>query len=216
MTTSPAGSARGWRCWCRFVGVLAGFALGGRNAQRVATVTILAGLGIAIAIAAAMARSGDAAVYLLGGWAPPLGIALRADALSVVMMLAVAVVICGIGVYARADFGTPRVRRRAPRSCSDAAARDLGLAQPRVRERRSLHLYVALELLTFAAVPLRLARRQAETLRAALRYLLYALLGSVFYLLARSCCTARTAPWTFSCCPSGSPPSLRRWRRARS
>ncbi|HTO47589.1 MAG TPA: proton-conducting transporter membrane subunit, partial [Burkholderiales bacterium] len=38
-------------------------------------------------------------------------------------------------------------------------------------------------LLTFAAVPLVSLDGRAETLRAALRYLLYALLGSVFYLL---------------------------------
>jgi formate hydrogenlyase subunit 3/multisubunit Na+/H+ antiporter MnhD subunit len=44
-------------------------------------------------------------------------------------------------------------------------------------------LYVALELLTFAAVPLVSLDGKGDTLRAALRYLLYALLGSVFYLL---------------------------------
>jgi formate hydrogenlyase subunit 3/multisubunit Na+/H+ antiporter MnhD subunit len=45
------------------------------------------------------------------------------------------------------------------------------------------NLYVALELLTFAAVPLVCLKGQAETIQAALRYLLFALLGSVFYLL---------------------------------
>ena len=44
-------------------------------------------------------------------------------------------------------------------------------------------LYVALELLTFAGVPLVCLDGRGETLRAALRYLLYALLGSVMYLL---------------------------------
>ena len=44
-------------------------------------------------------------------------------------------------------------------------------------------LYVALELLTFAAVPLVCLDGRAETLAAALRYLLFALLGSVLYLL---------------------------------
>ena len=45
------------------------------------------------------------------------------------------------------------------------------------------NLYVALELLTFAAVPLVCLDGRAETLAAALRYLLFALLGSVLYLL---------------------------------
>ncbi|HEX5079661.1 MAG TPA: proton-conducting transporter membrane subunit, partial [Geminicoccaceae bacterium] len=45
------------------------------------------------------------------------------------------------------------------------------------------NLFVALELLTFSAVPLVCLDGRAETLRAALRYLLFALLGSVLYLL---------------------------------
>ena len=49
-----------------FVGVSAGFTYGGRNAQRVAAITILAKLGIATAIAVAMVRSGGELVYLLG------------------------------------------------------------------------------------------------------------------------------------------------------
>jgi formate hydrogenlyase subunit 3/multisubunit Na+/H+ antiporter MnhD subunit len=44
-------------------------------------------------------------------------------------------------------------------------------------------LFVALELLTFSAVPLVALDGRAETLAAALRYLLFALLGSVLYLL---------------------------------
>ena len=44
-------------------------------------------------------------------------------------------------------------------------------------------LYVALELLTFAGVPLVSLEGRPETLRAALRYLLFALLGSVLYML---------------------------------
>ena len=44
-------------------------------------------------------------------------------------------------------------------------------------------LYVALELLTFAAVPLVCLDGRGETLCAALRYLLFALLGSMLYLL---------------------------------
>ena len=45
------------------------------------------------------------------------------------------------------------------------------------------NLYVALELLTFAAVPLVSIKGSAATLQAALRYLLYAVLGSMLYLL---------------------------------
>ena len=185
MTTTPGGLLLVAAVLVPFVGVLAGFALGGRNAQRVATFTILAGVGIAIAIAAAMARSGDDLVYLLGGWAPPLGIALRADGLALVMIPAIAVVILGIGVYARADFATPPGVReaRAPLVFWTLLLAIWGSLNLVFVSGDLFTLYVALELLTFAAVPLVSLDGKAETLRAALRYLLYALLGSIFYLL---------------------------------
>ena len=185
LMTTPGGLMLPLAVLVPFVGVLAGFALGGRNAQRVAMVTMLAGLGLAIAIAAAITRSGDALEYLLGGWAPPLGIALRADDLSLVMMLAVAVVICGIGLYARTDFGTPpgERERRASLMFWTLLLAIWGALNLVFVSGDLFTLYVALELLTFAAVPLVSLDGRAETLRAALRYLLYALLGSILYLL---------------------------------
>lgn len=185
MTTTPDGFLLVLAVMVPFVGVLAGFALGGRNAQRIALLTILAGVGIAIAIAIAMARSGEGLVYLLGGWSPPLGIALRADGLALVMMLAVAGVILGIGVYARADFGTPPEldEARAPLVFWSLLLAIWGSLNLVFVSGDLFTLYVALELLTFAAVPLVSLDGKGETLRAALRYLLYALIGSVFYLL---------------------------------
>ncbi len=185
MTTTPGGFLLVLAVMVPFVGVLAAFALGGRNAQRVATVTILAGAGVAIAIAAAMVQSGESLAYLLGGWAPPLGVALRADSLALVMIPAIAVVILGIGVYARADFGTPSGVReaRAPFVFWTLLLAIWGALNLVFVSGDLFTLYVALELLTFAAVPLVSLDGKAETLRAALRYLLYALLGSILYLL---------------------------------
>src|SRR5262245_41597219 len=185
MTTTARGLLLVLAVLVPFVGVLAAFALVGGNAQRVAMVIILAGLGIAIAVAAAVAQSGDALVYLLGGWGVPLGIALRADGLAVVMILAVAVVIVGIGAYARADFGTPPGVReaRAPLVFWTLLLAIWGSLNLVFVSGDLFTLYVALELLTFAAVPLVSLDGKADTLRAALRYLLYALLGSIFYLL---------------------------------
>ena len=74
----------------------------------------------------------DALVYVLGGWAPPLGIALRADGLSAAMLLTTAIVIGAAALFARADFGGAprRSPRRARRSLFwIAAARGLGVAQ---------------------------------------------------------------------------------------
>ncbi|MFO1422058.1 MAG: proton-conducting transporter membrane subunit [Candidatus Competibacteraceae bacterium] len=183
--TTPGGLLLVLAVLVPFVGMLAGMVLGGRSARRVALATLVAGLAIAIAIADALARSGAAVVYLLGGWAPPLGVALRADGLAVVMLLAVAVVIGGIGAYARADFGTPPDVReaRAPLMFWLLLLAVWGSLNLVFVSGDLFTLYVALELLTFAGVPLVSLGGQPETLRSALRYLLYALFGSVLYLL---------------------------------
>jgi formate hydrogenlyase subunit 3/multisubunit Na+/H+ antiporter MnhD subunit len=185
MTTTSGGLLLVLTVLVPFVGVLAGLVLGGRNPQRIALLTLVAGLGIALAIADAYLRSGSAVVYLLGGWAPPLGVALRADSLSVAMLVAIAVVICGIGVYACADFGTPPGEReaRAPFSFWLLLLAVWGSLNLVFVSGDLFTLYVALELLTFAGVPLVCLDGRGETLRAALRYLLFALAGSVLYLL---------------------------------
>jgi multicomponent Na+:H+ antiporter subunit D len=168
-----------------FVGVLTGLVLGGRNAQRVTLILLPVGLGLAIAIALALAQSGAPVVYWLGGWVPPLGIALRADGLAVLMLVAVAVVICGIGVYACGDFGTPpdTQEARAPLAFWMLLLAVWGSLNLVFVSGDLFTLYVALELLTFAGVPLVCLDGRGETLRAALRYILYALAGSVLYLL---------------------------------
>jgi formate hydrogenlyase subunit 3/multisubunit Na+/H+ antiporter MnhD subunit len=63
---------------------LLAFVAGGRPAERIALTSMPLGLAIAIAIMVALKRAGAPLVYLLGGWAPPLGIVLRADGLSAV------------------------------------------------------------------------------------------------------------------------------------
>lgn len=183
--TTPGGLLLALSVLMPLVGVLTGLVLGGRNAQRVALLLLPVGLGLALAIGLALAQSGAALVYLLGAWAPPLGIALRADGLTVVMLLAVAVVICGIGLYACGDFGTPSgvQEARAPFSFWLLLLAVWGSLNLVFVSGDLFTLYVALELLTFAAVPLVCLDGRGETLRAALRYALYALAGSVMYLL---------------------------------
>ena len=78
------------------IAVLAAFAVGGRWAERIALASMPAGLAIVVAILVALQQAGAPLVYLLGGWAPPLGVALRADGLSAVMMATTAVVVCAI------------------------------------------------------------------------------------------------------------------------
>src|SRR5262245_64317606 len=183
--TTPGGFLLVLAVLVPFIGVLAGLVIGGRHAQSVALLALLPGLGLAIAIADILVRSYATLVYLLGGWVPPLGIALRADGLAAVMLVMTAVVICGIGVYARADFGTPAGvnEARAPLVFWTLLLAVWGSLNLVFVSGDLFTLYVALELLTFAAVPLVSLDGRAETLRAALRYLVYALLGSVLYLL---------------------------------
>jgi formate hydrogenlyase subunit 3/multisubunit Na+/H+ antiporter MnhD subunit len=95
------------------------------------------------------------------------------------------VVICGIGIYACADFATPSGQReaRAPFAFWLLLLAVWGSLNLVFVSGDLFTLYVALELVTFAGVPLVSLDGRGETLRAALRYLLFALAGSVFYLL---------------------------------
>jgi formate hydrogenlyase subunit 3/multisubunit Na+/H+ antiporter MnhD subunit len=168
-----------------FMGALLALVLGGRRAQQLASLTLVGGLAVAVAIALAYRASGAPIVYVLGGWAPPLGIALRGDALAVVMLVASAVVVCGIGVYAHGSLGLPGGVReaRAPFMFWLLLLAVWGSLNLVFVSGDLFTLYVALELLTFAGVPLVCLDGRGETLRAALRYLIYALAGSVLYLL---------------------------------
>jgi len=167
------------------LGILLALALGGRHVERVAGVFLPAGLAIAAAIVAETWRGGTPLFYAVGGWMPPLGIALRADGLSVVMMTISALVICAVGVFARADFFTPSrsVEARAPFVFWILLLAIYGALNIVFVAGDLFTLYVALELVSFAAVPLVCLDGRPETLQAALRYLLFALVGSVLYLV---------------------------------
>ena len=159
--------------------------LGGRHAERIVLVLMPAGLAIAVAVAVAVWRAREALQYLVGGWRPPLGIALRADGFSATMMVTTALLICAIGLFARAQFSTPRgmPEGRAPTVFWTLLPALWGAMNAVFLGGDLFNLYVALELLTFAAVPLVALDGRAEMLAAALRYLMFALLGSVLYLL---------------------------------
>jgi multicomponent Na+:H+ antiporter subunit D len=165
-------------------GLLLAFATGGRAVEGIALATMPIGLAIAMAVAVTLQGAASPLVYLLGGWVPPLGVALRADGLSAVMMVITAMVICAIGIFARADFATPAgvAEARAPLAFWILLLAIWGALNTVFVSGDLFTLYVALELLTFAAVPLVSLDGRGETLQAALRYLLFALLGSVLYL----------------------------------
>jgi formate hydrogenlyase subunit 3/multisubunit Na+/H+ antiporter MnhD subunit len=161
------------------------FALGGRFAERVALALAPVGLALALTIAFLIWISGAPVVYNVAGLAPPLGIALRADGLSGVMLVTAALIVAAAGFYARATFSTPEgvSEARAPLAFWILLQAIWAALIILFIGGDLFNLYVALELLTFAAVPLVCLSGKPETLVAALRYLMFALFGSVFYLL---------------------------------
>src|SRR6516164_7426993 len=165
-------------------GVLLSLVLGGRHAERIALILMPAGLAVALTIAAAVWRTHNVLQYFVGNWSPPLGVAFRADGLSAAMMVTAAVLICGIGLFARGQFPSPQQSElRAPLVFWTLLLAIWGALNAVFVGGDLFNLYVALELLTFAAVPLVSLDGRTETFTAALRYLLFALLGSILYLL---------------------------------
>jgi formate hydrogenlyase subunit 3/multisubunit Na+/H+ antiporter MnhD subunit len=163
-------------------GALLAFAVGGRWVGRIALMAMPLGLAIAVAIAVELRPAGGSLVYVLGGWSPPLGVALRADWLSAVMMVTTAVVISAIGLFAHADFASGPAETRKPFAFWILLLAVWGALNTVFLSGDLFTFYVSLELLVFVAVPLVALDGRAETLQAALRYLLFALLGSVLYL----------------------------------
>ncbi|WP_051534825.1 complex I subunit 5 family protein [Deefgea rivuli] len=168
-----------------FIGMMLAFAIGGKQAQRIAIGSILIGVGLNTGIVYTLIQSGQALSYQLGAWAPPLGIALHVDGLSAAMLLITAIILFAVSIFASADFQTPieQAEARAPLMFWTLLLGVWGALNLLFLASDLFTLYVALELLTFAGVPLVCLDGKAETLQAALRYLLFALLGSVLYLL---------------------------------
>lgn len=163
--------------------VLAILACGPRTAARIALATLAVGLVVAVAIVAELVSTGAALSYVIGAWQPPLGIALRADGLSGAMLLMTALVVVAVGLFAHVQYGQEAAGGRA-QTTFWLMLLGLWSALNAVFIGEDLfNLYVALELLTFAAVPLVCLDGRSETANAALRYLLFALLGSLLYLL---------------------------------
>ena len=167
------------------LGMLAMFVLGSRHVTGVALATLASGLVVAVAIVVQIVRTGDALTYVLGGWQPPLGLAMRADGLAATMLAMTAVVITATGLFARGHFGlSPDTREGRTPEVFWALLMAVWSALNTIYIGEDLfNLYVALELLTFGAVPLVCLDGRAETVAAALRYLMFALLGSLLYLL---------------------------------
>ena len=156
----------------------------GRRAARLMPLMAVLMPGLALWLVADVVAQGGVERQL-GGWLPPLGIALRADGLSVLMLLLTAILAAAAGLFALALY--PAAGDPAEPAGETAAGGTfwalffaLWAAMNVVFSSGDLfNLYVAIELLTIAAVGL----AALGSLSAALRYMVFALLGSLAYLL---------------------------------
>jgi multicomponent Na+:H+ antiporter subunit D len=153
-------------------------ALRPRHAARLAQGLLLASLAAWAAYAAAFADTGAIAVAL-AGVPPPLGIRLELDGLALLLLGLVAVVMLAAGAHAASQPARPQAQRAFWPSWLVLLA---GLNAV-VLSRDLFNMYVGLELLTLAAVALVASAGTVAALRAAMRYLLLAMLGSLAWLL---------------------------------
>src|SRR6201996_2220965 len=184
-TATPGGFLLVLAILLPVAGIILCFVTGGRHADHIALALMPFGLALAGAIAFQVGHSGHPIFYAIGGPPPPLGIALRADGISAVMLVAAAVILTAAAFYAREKFATRDDVRESRGAISFwIMLQSIWAALAIIFVGADLfNLYVALELLTFAAVPLVCIDGRPETLAAALRYLLFALFGSISYLL---------------------------------
>jgi multicomponent Na+:H+ antiporter subunit D len=139
---------------------------------------------VALGLAREVLRAG-LQQHAVGGWEAPLGIPLRADGLSALLLLTASVIGAAISVYAACYFD--------PRRGAAAPAR-LAMFHPvwlfgwgglngLLLSGDLFNLYVCLEILTLTSICLIAVAGAHAAIDAALRYLQVALAGSLLYLL---------------------------------
>jgi multicomponent Na+:H+ antiporter subunit D len=143
-------------------------------------VVMTAGLATATAAGTLLYGVGTqgAMFYEIGGWSAGLGIALRADGLSALLLLMIALVMLPASVYSRTYFSKAAERARFwPLWLLLWTALNALLLSGDL-----FNLYVTLELLGLGAVALAALGGGSAAVEAALRYLLVGLLGSMMFL----------------------------------
>jgi formate hydrogenlyase subunit 3/multisubunit Na+/H+ antiporter MnhD subunit len=148
---------------------------------RIAYAVVMAA-GLATATAAGTLLYGvgtqGAIIYEIGGWSAGLGIALRADGLSALLLMMIALVMLPASVYSRTYFSKAAERARFwPLWLLLWTALNALLLSGDL-----FNLYVTLELLGLGAVALAALGGGRAAVEAALRYLLVGLLGSMMFL----------------------------------
>jgi multicomponent Na+:H+ antiporter subunit D len=133
---------------------------------------------------AATVWGGGVVRYPLGGWGAPLGVELQADGLAAALLLAAGGTALGTAIYATGYFGAPASDRWSPALGFWPVLLLLWSALNLIFvSADAFNLYIALEVMTIAAVALMTLEGERVALVAAMRYLLAAFLGSMAYLL---------------------------------
>ena len=148
--------------------------------RKASHIGITASLATLVAIVLLLQRVANEGTLLLalGGWTPGLGIALRVDAFSVALALMVALVALAAGIYASGYFQQDSERARFwPLWLLLITALNALLFSADL-----FNIYVTLELLGMAAVALAAIKAEREAVKAAVRYLVIGLLGSLMFL----------------------------------
>ncbi len=154
------------------------FLAGARWGRPVALFATALSIPVAFVIAWMASTAGEKLRYQIGGWDAPLGIGLVVDGLSATMLLVTAVVGFAITVYSLGYFAEQEKYRFfwALWLFLLASLAALFLSAD------VFNLYVGLELVSVAAVALVGLSGKRDALIAAMRYMLAAILGSIFYL----------------------------------
>jgi len=141
--------------------------------------------GLAVVRLMGLVFAGGVQTHRVSGWGAPLGIELRADGLSVLMLFVTALIGVAIALYSQRYFVSEhddearhRERYFWPLVLFLWTALDALYLSADI-----FNLYVTLEMLGFAAVTLVALAGTRAALTAALRYLFVSLSASLFYLL---------------------------------
>lgn len=166
------------------------FVLGGRRPAAWLSVLTALALPVPLALMSAAMLVHGSLHFGLGGHDAPLGIELAVDGLSLAMLWMSAVVVLAVQCYTtswlRAEPDFPATEFRALVLILWSGLNALFLSAD------LFNLYVTLEVVTLTAIPLVVFSRGPAALHAALQYLLFALVGSMFYLLGVALIYART------------------------
>lgn len=162
--------------WLPLSGAALAFLLGRQATPWLPLAALLGSAATALTIAGASGADS----YAIGGWMPPLGIAWRLDRLSAAMLSVTALVSIAVGLFSAACM--PRTLCQTEWFWPLLLLLLAGL-NALFLTRDAFNAYVALEVISLAAVALVTLEGSRAQIVAGMRYLLVALAGSLLYLL---------------------------------